>query len=109
MVKTAGTEKMEGMVTITVQEILLVLYAAANIYVFLVYACDKTKARDNARRTPEGTLLVLSLIGPFGAYAAMRMFRHKTQKIPFLLVPGVLIIHVFLIAYLLSLNFFFGI
>ena len=31
-------------------------------------------------RTRERTLLTAAAVGPFGALAAMRLFRHKTRK-----------------------------
>ena len=46
----------------------------------------------------ESRLLVLALFGPFGAFAAMRAFRHKTQKAKFWLVSLFLCLQVVLIA-----------
>ncbi len=81
------------------------MYAVINGCSFLVYALDKRKAKYDAWRTSEGVLLLLALIGPFGAYLAMRMFRHKTQKIKFYLVPVFLVLHLALIIwFLLSLT-----
>lgn len=58
-----------------------------NSAVFLLFAADKQKARAGAGRTPEKALLFWAVFGPFGAFFAMRFFRHKTQKRKFLLVP----------------------
>ena len=42
---------------------------------------------------------MIAFFGPFGAYAGMLLFRHKTRKIKFLLVPIFLFIQAILIAY----------
>jgi uncharacterized membrane protein YsdA (DUF1294 family) len=65
--------------------------------VFLLFAHDKKKAQGTARRTPENILLLFAFFGPFGAYGAMKIFRHKTQKVKFYLVPVFLVIHMGLI------------
>lgn len=57
-------------------------------------------AKKNTWRTSENTLLVLAFLGPFGAFVAMRLVRHKTQKIKFRLVPIFLLIHLVVFAYL---------
>jgi uncharacterized membrane protein YsdA (DUF1294 family) len=68
-------------------------YAVVNIIAFLVYGRDKRKAENGGWRTPEKTLIIAAFLGPFGAYAGMRKFRHKTQKLKFKLVPFFLILH----------------
>jgi len=45
---------------------------------------------------------VLALMGPFGAFGAMRLFRHKTQKKKFYLVPIFACLHAVLIIWFLS-------
>ena len=47
----------------------------------------------------ERRLLSLSFLGPFGAFAAMRLFRHKTRKRKFLMVPAFLVLHLIIIVY----------
>ena len=79
----------------------LALYAVLNIIAFLLFANDKRKAKNNAWRTPENFLLLVAAIGPFGAYGAMLIFRHKIRKLKFYLVPVFLIIHSVAIIYLL--------
>lgn len=77
----------------------VVLYCAVNIGIFAIYGADKHRAQIGDRRIPESTLLVAAFIGPFGAYGAMRLFRHKTQKALFLLVPVFLVLHILVIGY----------
>ena len=43
---------------------------------------------------PRDTLIAAALVGPFGAYGAMHLFRHKTKKKRFYLVPFFMIIHI---------------
>ncbi len=45
---------------------------------------DKQLARSGGRRIPEIKLLFIALMGGWpGAFAAQRMFRHKTRKVSF--------------------------
>jgi len=77
------------------------VYAILNTGAFLIFANDKRNAKNNAWRTPENLLLAVAALGPFGAYAAMLLFRHKTRKLKFFLVPVFLVVHVGAIIYLL--------
>ncbi len=76
------------------------LYLLINLVAMLMYAYDKMMARKGDRRISEKTLLLIALLGPFGAMAGMRWFRHKTRKLKFKLVPLFALLHV-LIAFLL--------
>jgi uncharacterized membrane protein YsdA (DUF1294 family) len=54
---------------------------AINATAFAYYGCDKQLARTNRRRVPENVLHLLALAGgSLGAWAGMRVFRHKTIK-----------------------------
>ena len=68
-----------------------------------MFGVDKLQSKKRGWRIPESRLLLAAFFGPFGAYAGMLLFRHKTRKIKFLLVPIFLIIQVVLIVY-----FYFG-
>ena len=60
------------------------VWAVINLIVFLLYGADKRRARKNAWRIPEKTLLAGTwLTGGVGAWLAMRTFRHKTKHIAF--------------------------
>jgi uncharacterized membrane protein YsdA (DUF1294 family) len=62
------------------------LYGIASAVCFIVYALDKSAARQGRRRTPERTLLLLGLAGGWpGGLAAQRLLRHKSSKTSFLL------------------------
>ncbi|GFO55550.1 hypothetical protein GMSM_25570 [Geomonas sp. Red276] len=63
------------------------LYIAASLVTFLLYAVDKTAARNGARRIPELTLHTASLFGGWpGGLLAQRLLRHKSSKQSFQLV-----------------------
>ena len=52
-----------------------------NVLTFIVYGVDKWKAHRGRWRVPEATLLGLTALGgSVGAWLAMQLFRHKTQK-----------------------------
>ena len=54
---------------------------AVNVLTFIVYGVDKWKARRGRWRVPEASLLGLAALGgSVGAWLAMQLFRHKTQK-----------------------------
>ena len=54
---------------------------AVNVLTFIVYGVDKWKARRGHWRVPEASLLGLAALGgSVGAWLAMQLLRHKTQK-----------------------------
>ncbi|MCK9579573.1 MAG: DUF1294 domain-containing protein [Methanoregula sp.] len=75
-------------------------YACLNVLAFGAFARDKLKAKASTWRTPETTLLILAALGPFGAVAAMKVFRHKTRQVKFYLVPLFAVLHAVLIIWL---------
>jgi uncharacterized membrane protein YsdA (DUF1294 family) len=89
------------MISSPVFVLFLVFYILINGVVFFFYAHDKIKAKKNARRTPENRLLFFALFGPLGACAAMLVFRHKTRKMKFYLVPVCAMLHIVLLIWML--------
>ena len=81
----------------------MLVYVTLNTFAFVMFGLDKRKAARGRWRTREGTLLMVTFFGPFGAYTGMKLFRHKTRKPVFVLVPFFLISHSVLIAYLLTI------
>ena len=76
---------------------LVILLAAVNVGSLVFFGFDKLKSKSRGWRIPESRLLLVALVGPFGAYAGMLLFRHKTRKIKFLLVPLFMFIQIGLI------------
>ena len=79
---------------------LVILLAIANIVSLIIFVFDKLKSKSGGQRIPESRLLLAALAGPFGAYIGMLLFRHKTRKTKFLLVPLFVLIQIGLIVYL---------
>jgi uncharacterized membrane protein YsdA (DUF1294 family) len=82
-------------------QVLLIVINGTSLTVFGV---DKLKSKRGGRRVPESKLLLIAFFAPFGAFAGMLLFRHKTRKIKFLLVPIFLFIQMLLIVYFLVPN-----
>jgi len=77
-----------------------------NSIALAVFGIDKLKSKTGGWRIPESSLLLIAFFGPFGAYVGMLLFRHKTRKIKFLLVPIFLLIQVILIIYFFFMRTF---
>jgi uncharacterized membrane protein YsdA (DUF1294 family) len=83
---------------------LQVLLTVINGISLTVFGVDKLKSKTGGWRVPESKLLLIAFFGPFGAFAGMLLFRHKTRKIKFILVPIFLLIQLLLIVYFLFPN-----
>ena len=68
-------------------QVLLVVVAVLNFVSMACFGLDKLWAIRGGARIPESRLLSLAFLGPFGALTGMLLFRHKTRKPRFLLVP----------------------
>ena len=76
-------------------KIIILIYVAVNISVFLLYGLDKIKAIKNQWRVPEKTLIVTALFGVFGAIFGMMIFHHKVRKPKFAIgIPVILILEI---------------
>lgn len=64
-------------------------WVTVNLLTYVVYAADKSSAKQGGRRTPERHLHVLALVGgwPAAAIAQQRM-RHKSSKADFRVIFG---------------------
>lgn len=64
---------------------ILIYLAAANLVAFVLFGFDKWRAKRGAWRVSEKTLLLAAFFaGALGAWAGVKMFRHKTRKPSFL-------------------------
>ena len=78
-------------------KMMLIYYLlAVNVLTFIVYGVDKWKARRGHWRVPEASLLGLAALGgSVGAWLAMQLLRHKTQKKKFRYgVPALFVLQV---------------
>lgn len=74
-----------------------------NLIGILIMYIDKRKAKYGKWRIPEKTLLIIALLGgSVGTIIGMYAFRHKTQKMKFVLgFPTILIAEIVIITYFL--------
>ncbi len=79
--------------------IYLCIVGVMSVVAFVAYGLDKRRAGNGTRRIPEQSLHVLAFLGGWpGAWLAQRHFRHKTQKLSFLVVFWLLVVlHVALV------------
>ena len=86
----------------TIERILLLYLVTVNAAAFLLMLVDKVKAKRNAWRIPEATLMGAAAIGgSIGALAGMYCFRHKTRHLKFVLgLPAILIAQIALVIWL---------
>ena len=75
-----------------------------NIVAFLAMGLDKWKAKNDAWRIPESTLMSLVLLGGgIGGIAGMYTFRHKTKKPKFYIgFPAILLFEIVAVIYILT-------
>jgi uncharacterized membrane protein YsdA (DUF1294 family) len=74
----------------------LIFIVILNIISMILFGVDKLKSMRGGWRIQELRLLLIALLGPFGAYLGMLLFRHKTRKAKFLLVPMFMFIQLYL-------------
>ncbi|MCR4788464.1 MAG: DUF1294 domain-containing protein [Lachnospiraceae bacterium] len=92
------------MTQLSVLNLLLIYFAAANLLGFLLMGIDKLKARKRGFRIPEATLFLVALAGgSVGSLLGMYLFRHKTRHRKFTI--GMPIILALQLAILLFLYF----
>lgn len=74
-----------------------------NFIGFAAMGIDKFKAQRNYWRIPEGTLMMMALLGGgIGTIAGIYTFRHKTKKLKFTVgMPTILISEIALVIYIL--------
>lgn len=82
--------------------LVLLFMLIMSVITFVFYFADKQKAKKNAWRIRESTLILLSFLGgSVGAMLGMFLLRHKTKHLKFrILVPLSFLIHAALIVFL---------
>ena len=92
--------------TMSIQEIftvqnIVIYFIVINLFGFFIMWLDKRKAKKGAWRIPEKTLFIITALGGgIGTIAGMYIFRHKTQKIAFVIgFPAITILEIVAIIY----------
>ncbi len=78
---------------------MIYFFLVLSILTFLLFGFDKNAARMNQWRIPEKVLLGLSILGgAAGGLLGMQVFRHKTRKNYFWIIPiAAACVHLFLV------------
>ena len=81
----------------------IIYFIAINLIGLLIMYIDKKRAMYRRWRIPEKTLIIVAILGgSIGCMVGMKLFRHKTQKIKFVLgYPTILIAELVMIIYFL--------
>lgn len=81
---------------------ILIYFLIINIIGIFAMGIDKYKAKKDLWRIPEGTLMMICLLGGgIGTIFGMYKFRHKTKKLKFSVgMPTILISEIVLIIYI---------
>lgn len=76
-------------------------FVIINVVSFITMYIDKKRAETHKWRIPEARLFILAaMFGSIGSLAGMRIFRHKTKHLKFVIgIPCILIIQI-IIGYL---------
>ena len=84
----------------TMQNI-IIYFLVINIFGFFIMWLDKQKAKKEKWRIPEKTLFIITALGGgIGTTAGMYTFRHKTQKLGFVIgFPFITILEIVTIIY----------
>ena len=80
---------------------IIIYFIIINLIGFFIMWLDKRKAKKGAWRIPEKTLFIITgLGGGIGTIAGMYIFRHKTQKLGFVIgFPFITILKIINILY----------
>ena len=82
---------------------IIIYFVVINIIGFLIMYIDKQKAKRGVWRIPEKTIFIITALGGgIGTIAGMYTFRHKTQKLQFVVgLPFITILEIILAIYLI--------
>ncbi len=80
---------------------IIIYFIIINIFGFFIMWLDKRKAKKGVWRIPEKTLFIITALGGgIGTTAGMYVFRHKTQKIQFVIgLPFITILEIITVIY----------
>ena len=85
---------------------LIIYLVIINIIGFLIMFIDKQKAKKGKWRIPEKTIFIVTVLGGgIGTVSGMYAFRHKTQKVNFVIgLPLITIVEIAAIIYFAFIN-----
>ncbi len=85
-------------------KIFWIAYGVWNLLIFLLYGIDKAKAKAEAQRIKESTLIWCAFVfGAIGAFLGSKVFHHKTQKTKFkILLPIALLLNILVLAAIIA-------
>ncbi len=80
---------------------IVIYFIVINLFGFFIMWLDKRKAKKGSWRIPEKTLFIITgLGGGIGTTAGMYVFRHKTQKVQFVVgFPLITILEIITVIY----------
>lgn len=80
---------------------IIMYFIIINVIGFLIMFIDKQKAKKGAWRVPEKALFIITALGGgIGTISGMYAFRHKTQKLQFVVgLPFITILEIILAIY----------
>lgn len=92
---------MEQITNIITTKNIIIYLILINILGFLIMFLDKRKAIKGAWRVPEKTIFIVTALGGgIGTIAGMYAFRHKTQKLAFIVgLPFITILEIVTLIY----------
>jgi uncharacterized membrane protein YsdA (DUF1294 family) len=76
--------------------VLLFYITAVNLYGFLIMGHDKSRSRKQGWRVPEKRLFTIAAVGgALGIWAGMKVYRHKTKHLSFVLgIPALFVLNI---------------
>lgn len=82
----------------------IIYLCVINLIGFFAMGIDKFKAKRNYWRIPEGTLIMIAVLGGgIGDLIGMYTFRHKTKKMKFTIgIPTILITEIVIIIFFIT-------
>lgn len=80
---------------------IVIYFLLINVIGFLIMYVDKQKAKKGKWRIQEKTLFIVTALGGgIGTIAGMKVFRHKTQKVAFVIgFPLITILEIITVIY----------
>ncbi|CAM4044427.1 DUF1294 domain-containing protein [Paenibacillus alkaliterrae] len=90
--------------------IVIIYLLIINLVSFVLMGSDKSQARNGGRRIPEKRLFTMAAVGgALGTLVGMRVYRHKTKHMSFVIgIPLLLILNVVMTTYIISQFIFNG-